>query len=540
MASGPSPGRGSLGRSRVTRSGVRIPCSFGGRFPGYPALVAAPPSQGDQAQAGGPLAAIMRGATVALLGSILGGGLGFVFLVVMARLMDQHDFGLLVLAVNFLLAGAVLALAGFDYATVRYVAAADTPGRKRGAMLTPLRLVLALNAIVALTIFVLAEPIAEHVLAQPEFTNALRALALVLPLAVAAQALSAALSGLERAQGELARKVVEQGGRIALAPVGLALGLGVAGAVLGMAAAAALAAIVVAFLLWRALPRGGKTERLPAREVVAFSWPQAVANGAGQLWELGNVVILSHYAGGRAVALYGAAIAIARLPALIYNSFAYRFSPAISRLWERGERSELGELLQSVTRLVTMFAVPLYAVAIALPAPLLLIYGSDYADAAVPLAMIAAGSLFNSLTGPVETALIMTGRVRLEMAVNVIAAMLVVAVSLVLTPRYGVEGAAGAVMVYSLVLNGLKAIVLRWRVGLQTLSSSLLGPLAAGAVVAGAAAALEPHTSLADSLPGAAVLGLGVVALYALLLVRVIGISPLDRQAIWLAVRSAR
>src|SRR6266705_2519716 len=91
------------------------------------------------------LAAIIRGMSVALLGSVLGGGLGFIFGVVMARMLRQNDFGLMVLAVNLLTVGATVTIAGADYAAIRHVAAARTPGAKRGAMVGPIRLVILLN-----------------------------------------------------------------------------------------------------------------------------------------------------------------------------------------------------------------------------------------------------------------------------------------------------------------------------------------------------------------------------------------------------------
>jgi O-antigen/teichoic acid export membrane protein len=72
---------------------------------------------------------------------------------------------------------------------------------------------------------------------------------------------SACLRGLERARGELLRKVVEQGGRIALGVLVIAIGFGVVGATLGMAGAAAAAAVAVGYTLWRALPRRGLSWR---------------------------------------------------------------------------------------------------------------------------------------------------------------------------------------------------------------------------------------------------------------------------------------
>jgi len=483
------------------------------------------------------LAAIIRGMSVALLGSVLGGGLGFVFGVVMARLLLQHDFGLMVLAVNLLTVGATVTIAGADYAAIRHVAAARTAGAKRGAMVAPIWLAIRLNIGLAILVAIFAEPISRDLLGQPDFTNVLRAAALTLPLTVLAQMFSACLSGLEHARGELVRKVVEQGGRIAFAVLVLALGFGVVGATLSMAAAAAAAAVAVGYTLQRSLPRGGTTEKSSSRAVFAFAWPQAIGNVANQLWVVATLVILSRSTDARTVALFGAAFAISQLPLLVYNAFVYRFSPAIARLWDRGENEAVDQLLRSVTRWVAMFALPLYAVAIALPGPLLQIYGPKYHAAALAVTLMTIATLLNALAGPVERALIMTGFVKLEMATNVASTIVIVGVAAVLTPRYGLTGAAVSVLLYTIVRNAAKTYLLYRRVHLTALSFSLLRPLLAAAVASILVAAINSFTSLGSSLLGTAVLATLLVVAYALILLRVVGISSVDRRTLRLAFR---
>jgi O-antigen/teichoic acid export membrane protein len=485
------------------------------------------------------LAAIIRGMSVALLGSVVGGGLGFVFLVAMARLTNQHDFGLLVLAVNLLATAAAVTVAGADYATIRYVAAARSPGAKRGAMMAPIRLVMALNLCVAAAAAVFAAPISKHLLGQPDFTRILRAAAVVLPLTVLAQMFSACLSGLEQARGELVRKIVEQAGRIALGILALSLGFGLVGATLSMAVAAAATAVAVGYVLLRSLPRGGTTESIGGRVVIRFAWPQAVGNVATQLWVVAAIAILSHSTDARTVALFGAAFAIAQLPLLVYNAFTYRFSPAIARLWDRGENEALGQLLKSVTRWVAIFAVPLFAVAIALPGPLLQIYGSNYRPAALALALMTIATLLNALAGPVERALIMTGRVKLEMATNLVATVVVVGLALILTPRYGLTGAAISVLVYTIVRNAAKSYLVYRTMRMTPLSFSLVRPLLAAAVASGVAIGLAQVTDADASLLGTAALGLALISTYALILLRFFGISKADRRTLALAFRTS-
>jgi O-antigen/teichoic acid export membrane protein len=483
------------------------------------------------------LAAIIRGMSVALVGSVFGGGLGFVFGVVMARLLHQREFGLLFLAVNLLTAGAAVTIAGADYAAIRHVAAARTPGGKRGAMIAPIRLVMSLNICVAATVAIFAEPISRDLLGQPGFTKVLRAAALTLPLTVLAQMFSACLSGLEQARGELVRKIVEQGGRIALGVLAISLGFGLIGVTLGMAGAAAAAAVAVGYTLWRSLPRGGVTEKAGSRVVFAFAWPQAVANVATQLWVIVALIILSRSTDARTVALFGAAFAISQLPLLVYNAFTYRFSPAIARLSHRGENEALDQLLRSVTRWVAMFALPLYAVAIALPGPLLQIYGSKYRPAAVALTLMTIATLLNALAGPVERALIMTGLVKLEMATNVIATVLIVGVALILIPLYGLVGAAVSVLLYTVIRNIAKTYLLYRRVHITALSFALLRPLVAATIASVLVAAIARFTSLGLSLLGTVALAILLIVTYVFVLVRVMGISNEDRRTLRLAFR---
>jgi O-antigen/teichoic acid export membrane protein len=495
------------------------------------------PGEGLQAAHGTALASIVRGMVVAMAGSLFGGGLGFVFLVVMGRELSQTQFGLVVLAINLLTSAAALTIVGADLAAIRYIAAARTPGGKRGAMRTPLLVAVTFNVAVALLIIALARPLAVHALGQPRFATPLRVLALALPLTVAAQMLSALVSGLEKSRGELVRKVVEQGSRIVFGVTAVGLGFGVVGTVAGLAAAAFAAVVACGLLLLQALPRGGRTEALPVRSVVGFAWPQTIANAVGQVWLLVTIAFVSQWTGARGLAIFGAAAAIGRLPALVYNSFAYRFTPTISRLWEGRQLEEFNALLHGVTRWIAISAVPMYAVAIALPGPLLRIFGHGFESGKLALAVVAAAFLIDSLAGPVDRALIMTGHVRLEMVAGIVTTLTTLPPTLLLIHSYGISGAAISVVVYNIVLNGLKVGFVWWKLRMTPLSRGLLGPVLSGAVAGGATALLAANTSLGASLPGAALLVFFLLVVYATLEIVVVGISPVDRTAMRLSMR---
>jgi O-antigen/teichoic acid export membrane protein len=363
----------------------------------------------------------------------------------------------------------------------------------------------------------------------------LRAIALVLPLTVLAQLLAAAVGGLERVSGDVARRVVEQAGRVLFLPLAIVLGFGLVGAVVGMAIAAVCAIVVVSLVLLRHLPRGGHLAPPPTRQVFAFAWPQGVASLAPQFWQIYRLAILADLVGPRAVAVFGAALTISQVPWLFYFAFAYRFSPTITRLWEDRRQAELRSLLQSVTRWIAMLAVPLLGLLIAVPGSYLGLFGSKYQAGGAVLALLAVGVTVDTLSGPVEAVLIMTGQVRLELAANIVTAAGMAPVAYFLVRADGAEGAAIASICYSALLNALKGSFVYRRVGVQPFSRALARPCAAAAIAGACLFAVARLTH--SSTVGTIAISIGALALYVVLLVRVIGIPPADRRSLVLAAR---
>ena len=67
----------------------------------------------------------------------------------MARLVDQEEFGLLVVAINVLVMLATFSIAGTDFAMIYHVAVSERPERERGAILTGLKIVVTFNLLLA-------------------------------------------------------------------------------------------------------------------------------------------------------------------------------------------------------------------------------------------------------------------------------------------------------------------------------------------------------------------------------------------------------
>jgi hypothetical protein len=112
-----------------------------------------------------------------------------------------------------------------------------------------------------------------------------------------------------------------------------------------------------------------------------------------------------------------------------------------------------------------------------------------------------------------------------------------VGVAAVLTPRYGLTGAAVSVLLYTIVRNVAKTYLLYRRLHMTALSVSLLRPVLAATVASILVAGINQYTSLGSSLLGTAALGALLVVAYAFILLRVVGISSVDRRTLRLALR---
>jgi hypothetical protein len=113
------------------------------------------------------------------------------------------------------------------------------------------------------------------------------------------------------------------------------------------------------------------------------------------------------------------------------------------------------------------------------------------------------------------------------------------AVSVALTAAWGLTGAAAGLIAYNILVNGLKSFLVRRELHMNSFSTGMLGPIAAAAAAGGVTLAVQHAAGVGSSLPATAALSVLLIAVYALVLVRVIGISDVDRHALRLAARPA-
>ncbi len=222
--------------------------------------------------------------------------------------------------------------------------------------------------------------------------------------------------------------------------------------------------------------------------------------------------MLAAFEQGTELDAYSAAARISQVLLLFLTSLNLVFSPFAADLHARGERERLGELFKRSTRWALAATLPLLIVLFVAADDVLAAFSSRYEIGEGALRILLAGQAVNVATGGVAFILIMTGFTGVDLVDNVLGLGLLVGLAVALTGAFGMEGAATAAAVSIAVLNVVRLVQVRRRVGIQPYERAYLGlALPAGAAALAAVAiqaALAGHAwwvSLAATAAGALV-----------------------------------
>jgi O-antigen/teichoic acid export membrane protein len=162
-------------------------------------------------------------------------------------------------------------------------------------------------------------------------------------------------------------------------------------------------------------------------------------------------------AGLYAVAQRGALLVV--FPLLALNA---AIAPTAARLWAAGDVRQLQRLVTYGARGALLVSVPI-AIAFILGGEVLLrlVFGQEFAAAALPMAILSAGQIANAATGSVTTLLMMTGNERRALFGIVAGLGLNAGLGILLIPSYHATGAAIAAASGLVVANLIHVLIAR-------------------------------------------------------------------------------
>jgi O-antigen/teichoic acid export membrane protein len=413
--------------------------------------------------------------------------------VLISRALGPSALGTVTLATQFAFVAAAATRFGMDMAAVRLVAidlGRGEPGRVRGVLSRAAAIAAVVSVAVAVPVFVGASSVASLFgVGGQTGTAAFRAAALALPFAALVQVYLGGTRGLKVMRHTLTIYWAGQPlGWIVLMLVGWSASRSIGMSVLAYAVSW-IGATVAAWWVWERdtrpfghLPPEPKT----VRSLLRYGAPRAPAALLSQSLFWADYFVAALYVSPTDLGVYAAALRVAQVVMLFLTAVNYMFSPFVADLHARGERERLDDLYKSLTRWIVAGTIPLLLVVAIMPGTVLLLFGGAFDQGTTALRILLIGQAVNVAVGSVGFILIMVGRTGWDLAVYAVSFALEIAAAFLLTPRYGINGAAVA-QAATMAFSNLMRLYLVWRfVRIQPFTAAyarLAIPAAVGGVV---------------------------------------------------------
>lgn len=406
----------------------------------------------------GQLRAVLQGAAQVFAVRVLGAGLTYASMVLLARWLGAYEFGIYAYVLVLVMLLGLAFSFGFSSSGLRFVSsylARNKLRRLSGFLRQTFTMVPLLSVFASLTlaifIFVFRDAIGP-VYFRPMLAGLLSVPIWTLLNQLEATARAFGWVHVAYVPGYVLRPLL----LVACVGVPMLFGLKVdaVSAVWAMLGACAFVALTQGVIVWRrARSRLASVEPVShARRWFAVSLGFLVIDGFRMLLDNVDVLLIGRLLDPQSVAVYFAVIRTAGLVAFVSFSVIALAVPKFAQIHSTGTRQELQKFVSDVAQLMfwPSFAA---AVALALLGPFLLsLFGPGFVAGYPTMLVVLAGLVLRAATLPVEYLLNMTGHHRDTMRVYAVAAAANVILNLVLIPPLGIVGAA--IATYAAMLGG--------------------------------------------------------------------------------------
>lgn len=401
----------------------------------------------------------------ALAFRLVAAALSFGFGIAAARLLGMERFGIASVLLGIVNVGVVFALLGHETLATRQVATLDASSVQRYRRSAARHTWLAGGVILFLLLLVIA-----FLPLGTEAGTAFLALLVLVPLIARTRLSQGLLRGAHRASLSLVPDGIARPGLaiLFLLSLGFAGYTGSTAFALAMLLSAVLALAFALLLERRTLSGIGQASSAPAaarRFSAAIFISSILAVLVSQLALIATGILASAADAG----LYAAAERFSLAAGLVGQAVYLAVASRLAAHHARGETAQLRALVRKATRGVTLATLLLCGGIVLAARPLLDIYGTGFAAAEPVLLILLAGVFFNAFAGPTGQLLLMTRNEQDHMRIMFVSLVSQAVLIAFLVPMLGYLGAAWAVLLSTVIWNGLMMYFIKKRLALNPL-----------------------------------------------------------------------
>lgn len=473
--------------------------------------------------------------TIVVLAATAGGlGLNYIYGIFLARTLGAGPFGLYSLGITLFNVTVVLAVMGLDHATLRFIPAAlaaSGPGNARPVLKAVQGLGFLFSVVATALLLAGRGFLSRRVFGSAELSPVLTVFALALPATVCSTVSLSALQAFHDVRRRMfVRYLLEPVARFLLALILLSAGWKLGGATTGFAVAAWLGVGVALTALFRmpgARAKIGVDPSIPWGQVASYCFPLLLGILVNVVATRSDILMMGRWKGPAMAGLYVASLQTASIILLTLASIESIVTPNLSDAIAGGNRETFGNLYAMALRWSVLAGLPLLIVFLLFPREILLLFGREFALASTCFSILAFARFLDVATGSANYVLLLSGKTGDVMGIDIGCGLLQLLLNGMLIPRFGIEGAAFALLLTTLAVNGIRLgrVYLHYRV--VPFRRDLLKPVAAASLVF----ALIAWTKGWPSSPGPLLLAPSAIVLY-MLLVMAMGLHVEDRAVL--------
>jgi len=409
---------------------------------------------------------------ISFLGKILRMGLGFLTVVLLARVLGPSLLGRFNLGITIVNLFSILTILGFDQGLIRFIPIYKARENKTGlnTLITSNLIVsFIMSVIIASLLFMNADFIANKFFHDSGMIPVLKYSAVYLIIFTFFRLLGAILKGNKRV--DLFTYIVDMITPISYLILVIVL-YRLDNKLFGIYSARIISQIIsialIIFLIYKYLFLNIKNidfKMVKFKAYIRFSLPLLFIGLLYYLISNIDKLMLGYFSTSEQVGIYSVSFRVAILTIFLLQSVNSIFASVISELVEKEDHQTLEKLLKSLTKWIFFFGLNFLGFVVILNQEILTIFGKEYLIGGQVLIILTLGQFINAAAGPTGTILIMSGNQKYEVYNSIGICILNFIMNLYFIPKFGASGAGIATAISIMVINILKIIEVYWQFG---------------------------------------------------------------------------
>lgn len=397
-------------------------------------------------------------ASISLIGGLIGRGLRYGLNVVLARKFGAEILGLFAFGLVVLSVGSLVARVGLDHAAQKYVSIYRSEEQSAVVGTTIFCLLVPTLVGTGLALFLATNAGMIATITSDEFGRVVRLFSIGIPLFAVMMVGMAATRGLQETKYSV---YIRDFGQSGTALLFLFITAHISTTISAAIHAYLLSLIVGIGLMLYYLRRQGALTfsveyEFQSRELLSFSVPLVLVSTLQYAISWTDILVLSLFETTVQIGYYQVAFQTSVLLLVVLHAVNSIFPSIVAEKANDGDFSSIERYYEAITKWITSFTLFGCAFLFMFTDSILLVFGSEFASANLPLLVLAVGHLFVALAGPAGNVLSMSGYERLELVNTVSVATLNLVLNYVLIQEFGITGAAVATGLSLVVLNVLR------------------------------------------------------------------------------------